>query len=200
MLKMNAFYLPVYALSLSLAVMNAGCLATDTTADEEDEELGTAQSALCSDTSLIPNATGSLTSPSGYDVGTSASATSPSSTYGSLACAGRFVMDISNTAGQPNLGAYASWENNGLSQASCSQGHANAAFYGWNGASWVQIGGTVDQAGVWTPTFGGYFCSVGAGISLPNNTYAKIRVAGKAYRVNGSTTPQVVTVGASAFH
>lgn len=177
MLKKTASYLPVCILSLSLPLMSVACVMEGGEgAEGEWEEIGTAESALCGDTALSPDATGALDT--NNDNGSQASGTSGSS-YGSSFCAGRWVYDVTNTANQPNLSVYALW-NNALTQTTCSQGHVNAEVYGWNGSSWVYID-TVSGSGTWVTVLEDSYCDVSAGMSV-SNTYSKIRLAGKAWQ------------------
>jgi len=142
----------------------------------EAEQLGTTRTALCTDAGA-ENYTEPL-----YlgDVGDTVSATSPSATYGSALCSGRFVVEATN-AQQPNLAASASWGDSGLSQAACSNGRVSAWVYGYKNGTWYQLTRSELVAyGVWTAgPFGGYYCDVSVGMSV-DNTYSKVRVAAKA--------------------
>jgi hypothetical protein len=141
------------------------------------EELGTASSALCTDAGA-ENYSGFLNM---GDVGGEVSATSPTATYGSLACSGRYVVEATNTQ-QPNLAASASWGDSGLSQLACPNGRVSAVMYGYKNGTWYQLHrGELIGYGVWTqsPFGGGGYCDVSVGMSI-DNTYSKVRVAAKA--------------------
>jgi len=141
-----------------------------------EDAIATTQSALCTDNG-VPSYSAPLLL---GDVGGTVSATSPAS-YGSALCTGRFVVEATGTAGKPNMTASATDAGAGLSQASCSSGSVSMLVYGFNGSSWIQLGGERTAAGVWTPSpFGGpSSCQIGIGISVPS-TYQKVRVAAKA--------------------
>jgi hypothetical protein len=149
--------------------------ASDTEGLTEDA-IATTQSALCTDSGL-PNVTGQINM---GDVGGSVGGTSPTSTYGSAACSGRYVVEATNTAGKPNLNASVTAPF-GLPQSRCSLGTVSMLVYGFNGLAWVQLGGEHTATGVWTPSpFGGPgACKIGVGIAVPN-TYQRVRIAGKA--------------------
>lgn len=140
------------------------------------ETLGTASSALCTDAGAA-DYSGFL---SMGDVGGEVSSTSPSATYGTAACSGRYVVEATNTQ-QPNLSASASWGDSGLSETACPNGRVSAYVYGYKNGTWYSLHrGELIGYGVWTPgPFGGAYCDVSVGLSI-DNTYSKIRVAAKA--------------------
>lgn len=167
-------------LALSLA-LGAGCGEPMEEGMEDIAQEPTAQtaSALCTDNGAA-NFSGQLTM---GDVGGSVYSTSPSASYGSAACAGRFVVEATGTQGKPNLAAEAMFADAGLGQANCSTGRVAALFFGLNAANaWVQIGAEVTAQGQWVPSpFGsGGSCQVAAVKAIPN-TYSKVRVAAKAF-------------------
>ena len=161
---------------LGVMVLTPACALDD---GVDDIDTGTTTFALCTD-SGVPNYSSYLHL---GDVGGSVLATSPTTTYGSSLCIGRFVVEATSTAGKPNLQAHAEWENPVLSQATCHSGSASMFVYGFDGASWVQLGGEHTGTGVWylSPFGSGGYCSVSADIGVPA-TYQKVRVAAKATR------------------
>ncbi len=159
----------------------------------EVEQLGTTSAALCTDTG-VENFTAPLIL---GDVGDTVSSTSPSATYGSSLCSGRYVVEATN-AQQPNLAASASWGDSGLSQSACSGGRVFANVYGYKNGTWYPLNRTELAAyGVWTQgPFGGAYCDVSVGMSV-DSTYSKVRVAARAYFGN---TPKKVTGAISAHY
>ena len=156
--------------------------------DLPEDAIASTQSSLCTD-SGVPYLSAALHL---GDVGGSVGATSPSASYGSSACSGRFVIEATTTAGKPNLMASAT-NPLGISQSSCSLGTVSMLVYGYNGTAWSQIGGEHTAKGVWTPSpFGGPgSCQIGVGIAVPN-TFQKVRVAAKA--AQGAVTGKVSAV------
>jgi len=168
-------------LTLSLA-LSAGCGEPQEDGQEDlpQEPTASTTSALCTDSGTA-NFSGQLTI---GDVGGSVYSTSPSTSYGSAACAGRYVVEATSTQGKPNLAAEATFADTGLGQSNCGNGRVAALFFGFSPASnaWVQIGAEVIAAGQWVPSpFGsGGTCQVAAVKAIPNS-YTKVRVAAKAY-------------------
>lgn len=165
----------LFTLSLSLSV------AAAEQPEEIDEAMPeAADSDLCSDAG-VANFSGQLIL---GDVGGTVHSTSPSATYGTSACASRYVVDATGTKGKPNLSAVAEFQDTGLGASSCSSGKVAALFYGFNAATntWVQLGAEVIASGAWVPSpFGsGGSCQVAAAKTIPN-TYSQVRVAAKAY-------------------
>jgi hypothetical protein len=166
-------------LSLSLSVATASEMpeGAEDAAPEAAEDFS---ADLCSDAG-IANFTGQLIL---GDVGGSVYSTSPSATYGSSACGGRYVVDATSTKGKPNLAAEAMFADTGLGQSNCTSGRVAALFYGFNAAtnSWVQLGAEITAQGQWVPSpFGsGGTCQVAAVKAIPN-TYTAVRVAAKAF-------------------
>lgn len=164
-------------LSLSLSVA-----AASEQPEELDEAMPEAADSadLCSDAG-VANFTGQLIL---GDVGGTVHSTSPSATYGTSACASRYVVDATGTKGKPNLSAVAEFADTGLGQSNCSSGKVAALFYGFNSATntWVQLGAEVIASGAWVPSpFGsGGSCQVAAAKAI-SNTYSQVRVAAKAY-------------------
>ena len=141
-----------------------------------EDAIATTQSALCTDSGL-PSVSAAINM---GDVGGSVGGTSPSSSYGSAACSGRFVIEATNTAGKPNLSASASTFLP-LNAGNCSLGTISMLVYGSVGRAWTQIGGDHTASGVWTPSpFGGAStCQIGIGIDVPSS-FQRVRVAAKA--------------------
>lgn len=165
-------------LSLSLSVAAASEQPEDL--DEAMPEAAEQTTDLCSDAG-VANFTGQLIL---GDVGGTVHSTSPSATYGTSACASRYVADATGTKGKPNLSAVAEFADSGLGQSNCGSGKVSALFFGFNIATntWVQIGPEVIASGVWVPSpFGsGGSCQVAAAKAIPN-TFSQVRVAAKAF-------------------
>jgi hypothetical protein len=190
-------------LTLTLSVSVAAASETQEAMPEVMDEAAEAEgrssdrstdltSDLCSDAG-IANFSGQLIL---GDVGGSVYSTSPSASYGSAACGGRYVVDATGTKGKPNLAAEAMFADTGLGQSNCGSGRVAALFYGLNAATntWVQLGGEIIAAGQWVPSpFGsGGSCQVAA-VKAVSNTYSAVRVAAKAYipTVFGNITKKV---------
>jgi hypothetical protein len=184
---------------VSLAVVSSlvavGC-ASETSSPEAEEGVGQTSEALCSDTSLAPNATLALGAP-----GTTVLSVSPSATYGSSACAGDYVVEFTGMKGQ-ETSIDVGWGNPGLLPATkqaCPFAVVTATIYGFNpahivltpsgpkivAASWSQIANQ-SAGGQWTdpvPPGDPQLVPVGCHIDLPyfpSGSYDHIRVAAKA--------------------
>jgi hypothetical protein len=168
------------SLSLSVAAASEQPEALDEAMPEAAEQMPDLTNDLCSDAG-VANFTGQLIL---GDVGGTVHSTSPSATYGSSACASRYVVDATGTKGKPNLSAAAEFADTGLGQANCGNGRVAALFFGFNSATntWVQLGAEVVASGVWVPSpFGsGGSCQVAAAKPI-SNAYSQVRVAAKAY-------------------
>jgi hypothetical protein len=168
-------------LTVSVALAT-GCGEPQEEGMEDLNQEPTAQtaSALCTDGGAANHSAQLILG----DVGGSVYSLSPSASYGTLACTGRYVVEATGTQGKPNLAAQAMLEDTGLSQATCGAGRVAALFYGLNPVTntWVQIGGEIIAAGQWVPSpFGsGGTCQVAAVKAIPS-THSKVRVAAKAY-------------------
>lgn len=165
-------------LSLSLSVAAASEQPEDL--DEAMPEAAEQSTDLCSDAG-VANFSGQLIL---GDVGGTVHSTSPSATYGTTACASRYVVDATGTKGKPNLSAVAEFADTGLGQSNCINGKVAALFFGFSSATntWAQIGPEVITSGMWVPSpFGsGGSCQVAAPKAIPN-TFSQVRVAAKAY-------------------
>jgi hypothetical protein len=158
------------------------------------EQLGTLGSALCTDAGAANDSAPF----SMGDVGDVVSSTSPSATYGSTLCSGRYVVEATN-AQQPNLSAAAIWADTGLSQLACANGHVSAYIYGYKNGTWYSLHrGELVGSGVWTtgPFGGSGYCDVSVGLSV-DSSYSKVRVAAKAYY---GATPKKVSGEISAHY
>ncbi len=160
-----------------LPVALAGCVG----ATEEmtaDENVGEAQSALCT-TATPVSGSGQLIM---GDVGGLVFASSASSTYGSVDCSGRFLLEATSTNGKPNLFAYSDWADTLPTGTNCMNSHIDEDIYGFNTgtSTWdTLISHTVD--GVGNP------CSFNTGWAPNNTIYSKVRIAAKAYTIVSST-------------
>lgn len=115
------------------------------------------------------------------DVSGQVGAVSPTANYGTSDCYKRFVVEATSTAGKPNLSATASYADAALTQAQCPQAWAIVTAFGLDPKTnqWVTVGSNLGY-GQWINFFGGGFCNVGAGVSVPN-TYTAVRSAGVSY-------------------
>lgn len=158
---------------VALPVALFGCVgATDS--QDGPENLGEAESALCTDSGLSGLYTGALTM---GEVAGSVGSTSPSTTYGVTACPSLYVVEATSTNGKPNLAAEADYASSvPTTQSLCQATHVQATFYGWNGSSWTTI-----SSGSATGTWNGSSCTVPYVAIGVSNTYSSVRVAAKAY-------------------
>lgn len=144
------------------------------------EDVASAVSALCTDSGAA-NVSGQLIL---GDVGGTVTGTSPTQTYGTAACSGRYVVEATQTNGKPNISASVTWADAGLSQSICASGTVSMLVYGFSpiSNSWVQLGSEVIAHGSMVPApFGGApSCQVGTGVNV-SSSYTKVRVAAKAY-------------------
>ncbi len=170
---------------LALPVALLGCAGADEPQDDL-ENVGEAESALCTD---------ALTeSPSVYqtdplivgDVSGNVTFQSSSSTYGSVACSGRFVTEATSTNGSYTLKAYATYKgstNVTTSAGACtsSSPRIDAIFYGWNPSTsaWVTLGTSGAVSPTFTPAITGPFINIPAScdaitsITVPTGTYSR---------------------------
>jgi hypothetical protein len=198
----------------------AGCSGADPSLDAAggagDEHVAQTHEALCSDTTIAPNAV--LAVPV---AGASVSSTSPSATYGSGPCPSEYVVEFTGSQGKAfNLDA--SWgpaSKLPTTKAACPFALVSATVYGetpahwvpspsgWHfvPASWVQLGQPQSAGGHWTdpmppgvPQLVPVGCSIGLNLDAPNAaSYSRIRVAARADGFAIFTTvPEQVTIGA----
>lgn len=143
------------------------------------EEVAAAVSALCTD-----NGATNVSEPLILgEVGDTVTGTSPSQTYGTAACSGRFVVEARETYGKPNISASVIYAD-AISSSSCASGTVSMLVYGFSPVSnsWVQLSAEAIAHGTMVPSpFGGApSCQVAVGLSVPSN-FTKLRVAAKAY-------------------
>jgi hypothetical protein len=208
-------------LSFVSSIVVAGCSGADVAGLDSSESAGpehVAQTseALCSDTSLAPNATLAIPGP-----GNSVSSTSPSANYGTGTCPGAYVVDFTGTKAA-NFTLDATWgpaSKLPTSKAACPFAVVSATAYGevaahWiktsSGfvfvpAQWVQLGQPQSAGGKWTdpvppgqPQLIPVGCSIDLNMSTPQaSLYTRVRVAAKAtgFAIIAAV-PEQVSVGA----
>ena len=163
---------------------------------DESENIATAVSAMCTvfaaDHSSDLDMTGG-----GPALGYSyTESTSPTSTYGTAACSGRYVVegtDLGDIPSGVHLLARASWGAFELSQPLCPQAKVDMTVYAeeltLNGLQWVTIG-DFSAMGSWN----GSSCSLSKTVEVPQNHLRRVRVAARAsYPVLGVMVPAKVT-------
>lgn len=185
--------LPLFALPLSLLV--TACGDVDSSMDDSElamedgeAELGSAQSALCSEGVADESKVLPL-----QDLGSDVSSTSPSASYGTITCSGRYLVEATSTNGKPNLTATVELAE-GVGQTLCAGARANMEVHGFNSATglWTPLG-THQGSGQWVEFFPNNFhCEAGKSIAV-SSTYSKIRVGAKAWTTSPSVIPRVVT-------
>lgn len=195
MRTLKALSLSVFALPMIVA-----CGQAEDAVDEAQlaqDNIGTTQSALCTDTGAA-NFSAALVM---KEVGGTVTATSPTSSYGSSLCSGNFVVEATGTAGKPNLSASAAYADAAPGPSSCSYAKVSMEAFGFDAASntWVSLG-TKFAAGEWVPSpFGGTgSCQAAAAIPVVGS-FSKIRVAARAYYKNPYDKPMPRRVSGTLF-
>ncbi len=165
-----------------------GCGAEGDPADEAAaaDEIGVLEEALCTDAAAT-----NASLPMNISNGAETASTSPTSTYGTSACTGHYVVEVTNTLGR-NITPFATWGEAlpGTEQA-CPFALLEAEAWGWVpskkiGSYWTlpywkylgkqTAGGHMVGGGIFTP-----WCAIGTGFAqIVNSPYSKIRVSAKA--------------------
>lgn len=161
---------------------------------ETEEELGTTESALCSDGA--PNAIVAFQDAGGFSGATSAQ---PTNAYDHPDCSDRFTVEVTgvSNATQP-FSISGGWgESLPATESSCGLAFANVQTHEYRMSfqcsgqlcypvwGWHQVGGDIPLHGEWRPTFGGYHCVLVPNTPLPvlqpTSFRSKVRVAVRAY-------------------
>lgn len=183
-----------------VSALCAGCAAPVDSADGAGEDVGEAASAFCIEGG-IADVVGQMPDPTYYKY-SSFWATSPTNTYGSAACSGRWVVDVTKlvTFNQPPY-ARAFGDTTGLTNnVMCEAATVDMVVYYYSGAApglWVPLG-YYTANGHWSDT-GGCLLTVSAPVVGPS--LQGIRVAASAHRiVLNAPYPVKVRAGVDASH
>lgn len=132
----------------------------------------------------------SVALPYSGDVGNSTSVTSPNATY----YPGHYVAEITNS-GQPNQIAYA--ENVDITGSTCSANKVETEFFCFS-TCWYRCSLTTTTSGqLVAGPFGGSYCSVSKGITVPAGV-SKVRIKAKAW--NSTTGVGARVLEGSSWH
>ena len=193
--------LKTLSLSLFALPLLVACGQAEDAVDESllaQDDIGTTQSALCTDTGAANYSAALILG----DVGGSVFQTSPTRTYGSALCSGKFVVEATSTAGKPNLLASAQYAD--TLPSTCSTAKISMEAFGFVAAtnSWISLGVKTASGQLVPSPFGGpSSCQVSTGIPIVGS-YSKLRVAARAYDqvLGGTPSPRKVSGTISAHY
>jgi len=170
-----------------------GCL--DENAVEEEENLSTTESNLCSD-----GAPDAVVAFDDYGGESSAKSALPTNSYDHPACSDRFTVEVTGVgAATQEFSVLGGWGEPlpTTSQSACELAFANVQTHEYRSTlncsgglcfpqwGWHQVGGDVLLQGQWTPFFGSHLCLMAPTSPLPvfqpSLSRSKVRVAVRAY-------------------
>jgi len=157
-----------------------------------DVELGQHEAALCTD--------GPPDAAVNFSLGSAGFQTAKSTrTYGRVGCEKYFIVDVLGVGGHAVRPLIQWWDYTPTTQSACTNSVLRGQLWGWNGSSWVAIGGkynTVTRYGVWT----GSYCMIedtGWG-QVDTSLYSALRIAAQA-TVPGKLGPELRAVSAGVY-
>ena len=180
-----------------VASMPLGCGAAPDDGALDAAELGEDNGALCTDP-VLPNASLNLAA------AVAGLVTSPNASYGTEACVGRYLVDLTNTTNR-SFSSYAQWGDAAAAAFNCGYHYVSARMDGFLPPSsayplgrWVNV--TPDRTGFGSWSNGTCSNRVDLTTQQGLTPYSRVRISARAYSMIPSDTfrfqvPAKVSVG-----